>query len=282
MPTDFPTSLDTVTRFPVLTASTNRAAGGNITHSTYHGNLNDAIKAIQAKVGIIDSTVATSYENLFRYDVKSRRPLTGISSDSDEFDGTSLDGAWSWVRQGDATASVARGSLLLTNPYTSGGIDMPLLVRNIPSGSAWRVETEINYINEADGYQGGGLIVYESSSDKIVAFNGYHSLNSAIIYSCIINYWTGTSNNGDLFVGSMYGFQNPLYLAIELSGGNLFYEFSRTGLNGTWHRVLTEAVGTRFTTAPDKIGFVFPKFTGTTSNPIFYPRLSIPYIRRVS
>ena len=56
MATSFPTSLD---------ALTNPAAGDSLTspsHADQHADANDAIEALQAKVGVNGSTVATSLD----------------------------------------------------------------------------------------------------------------------------------------------------------------------------------------------------------------------------
>jgi hypothetical protein len=61
--TSFPTSLD---------ALTNPAAGDSLTspsHADQHADANDAIEALQAKVGVNGSTVATSL------DYKVERPM---------------------------------------------------------------------------------------------------------------------------------------------------------------------------------------------------------------
>ena len=63
MATSFPTSLD---------ALTNPAAGDSLTspsHADQHADANDAIEALQAKVGVNGSTVATSL------DYKVERPM---------------------------------------------------------------------------------------------------------------------------------------------------------------------------------------------------------------
>ena len=63
MATSFPTSLD---------ALTNPAAGDSLTspsHAGQHADANDAIEALQVKVGVNGSTVATSL------DYKVERPM---------------------------------------------------------------------------------------------------------------------------------------------------------------------------------------------------------------
>jgi phage-related tail protein len=56
MATNFPTSLDALTN-PLSTDKLN-----NPSHSTQHANANDAIEALQAKVGVNSSAVTTSID----------------------------------------------------------------------------------------------------------------------------------------------------------------------------------------------------------------------------
>jgi hypothetical protein len=56
MATNFPTSLDSLTN-PVSTDKLNSPP-----HATQHANANDAIEALQAKVGVNSSAVATSLD----------------------------------------------------------------------------------------------------------------------------------------------------------------------------------------------------------------------------
>ena len=60
MSINFPTSLDTFSN-PVGTDKVNNAVSG-LKHSTQHSNANDAIEALQAKVGVNGSAVTTSHD----------------------------------------------------------------------------------------------------------------------------------------------------------------------------------------------------------------------------
>ena len=57
MATNFPTGLD---NFPNPTSATNLNAGGNLTHSVQHTNINDALEALETSIGIIGTTDASS------------------------------------------------------------------------------------------------------------------------------------------------------------------------------------------------------------------------------
>jgi hypothetical protein len=69
MATNFPTNLDNLTN---PTANTNMDAVG-LEHDVQHGNLNDAVKAIETKVGITNSADTTSLDYL-------AKPLSGAGS----------------------------------------------------------------------------------------------------------------------------------------------------------------------------------------------------------
>ena len=58
MATNFPTSLDALAN-PTGSDSLNTAG---VVHSDQHSNANDAIEALEAKVGITDSAVTTSLD----------------------------------------------------------------------------------------------------------------------------------------------------------------------------------------------------------------------------
>lgn len=60
MPTNFPTSLDVLPN-PTPTSKVNNAVY-DLKHSVQHGNVNDAVEALEAKVGINGSTVTTSHD----------------------------------------------------------------------------------------------------------------------------------------------------------------------------------------------------------------------------
>lgn len=80
MATDFPTSLDSLTN-PTATDSM-----GTVSHSSQHISANDAIEALEAKVGVDSSAVATSLDylvsNASSEDPGHTHTVSGISSGS--------------------------------------------------------------------------------------------------------------------------------------------------------------------------------------------------------
>ena len=61
MATTFPTSLDTFTNITDPTNTTLETDVGGRTHSEFHNDYNDAIEALEARVGVTGSAVTTSH-----------------------------------------------------------------------------------------------------------------------------------------------------------------------------------------------------------------------------
>lgn len=74
MATNFPSSLDALTN---PTSSDNLSSPS---HAGQHADANDAIEALQAKVGVTDSAVATSLD----YRVKALEDSPGGATDDDQ------------------------------------------------------------------------------------------------------------------------------------------------------------------------------------------------------
>jgi len=58
MTTNYPTSLDSFTN----PASTDLLSAAGVSHADQHANANDAIEALQAKVGVTSSAVTSSHD----------------------------------------------------------------------------------------------------------------------------------------------------------------------------------------------------------------------------
>ena len=62
MATTFPTTIDDFTNITDPTVTTLQTVVGGRTHSDFHNDYNDALEAIQARVGVTNSAVPTSHE----------------------------------------------------------------------------------------------------------------------------------------------------------------------------------------------------------------------------
>jgi len=58
MATNYPTSLDSLTN----PASTDLMSAAGVNHADQHANVNDAVEALEAKVGVTSSAVVTSHD----------------------------------------------------------------------------------------------------------------------------------------------------------------------------------------------------------------------------
>lgn len=161
----------------------------------------------------------------------------------DEFEGTSLDGKWSWCNQSSATATFASGALNLYTPAASGD-NLRSIVQPI-SGSAWKIRAKVAVSPIGSlgvNYMGGGLTVRNSTGSKNIVFGPFFasgwkmyadkrtdtSFGSSLANSNLTDYWYRAEHWG--------------YLEIELASGVLTFRSSSNGL--LWRQIATENVST--------------------------------------
>jgi hypothetical protein len=89
MATNFPASLDTFTN-PTSTDAMNSVT---VPHATQHANLNDAVEALEAKVGVDGSAVVTSLEYRVTVLENAEIPDTIIDAKGDLIVGSAADTA---------------------------------------------------------------------------------------------------------------------------------------------------------------------------------------------
>ena len=89
MAINYPTSLDTFTN-PTASDAMNSVT---VPHATQHANLNDAVEALEAKVGVDGSAVATSLEYRVNVLENAEIPDTIIDAKGDLIVGTADDTA---------------------------------------------------------------------------------------------------------------------------------------------------------------------------------------------
>lgn len=267
MSTEFPTGLDSLTN-PGPT-DTMDAAG--LEHDVQHANLNDAVEAIEAKLGIDGSTDP----NFVDYRLAALEGDKGATW-GDEFDGASIDAKWAVVHQNNATISQINGCLIMETPNEG----FTLLVQPI-EGTAWRVETKFYVQCECTDYPYYGLCAYESATDKFTDIVMAWRTNDSRWY--VMNH-TLTNTTSPAFgeVGAaFYGPEGtllkkwigPYYAAIERNGNSIYYEVTNTP--GYWKRLSPALTLPGFyTVAPDKVGLVIGG-AKTVSRVIF------EYIRKV-
>lgn len=180
----------------------------------------------------------------------------------DEFEyGTNIDttgarraGAtpWAWRNQGGATDTIDKGALIILAP-DSAGIAMRMIEQDAPAG-AYRYRCKLTHWLPAINYTRAGLFVLRTASSKLLAVDtaystGFqHQANSWNINGPYI----GAIGSTTPFIGDAY---DKVYLEIEYDGSSIYtFRFSKTGHEGTWTTIGTEAQATNLGGAADKIG----------------------------
>lgn len=228
MATSFPTSLD---------ALTNPASGDTLnapSHSTQHANSNDAIEALQAKVGVNSSAVTTSLD----YKMRINNPVGEIT-----MWGTST-APTGWLIADGSTISRSTYSALFAVLGTAYGAGdgsttfvLPDLKGRVPVGRD-ASQTEFDTLGETGGTKTSALAVanlpahnHTGSISVSVADNGLDVLYNAGAYTT--GYITGrdadnngvidgTTNTFGIAVGSAteHGHSATGSVTIDTSGGN--------------------------------------------------------------
>lgn len=275
MSTNFPTSLDTLTN-PSASDSMDTAG---VEHDVQHSTLNDAVEALEAKVGVDSSAVTSSHDYkitkaLAKLDEALGHPIDESLAFSDDFDGSSLDGKWGWVNQGDATYSVAGSRLLLTQASHGASDDIKMIVQDAPAGT-WKIQMKValEWELDAGAYPFAGLCLYESGTGKIELLGvnwraGVNYLNHMRYNSTSSYASSGWSNQR--FPYGIY------YIQIEKTATDLVWAISFDG--AYFHEVLTESITTFFTAGPDKIGLALNSYNCGSVESI----ASCDWFRRIS
>jgi hypothetical protein len=112
MATNFPTSLDTFTN-PTSSDAMNSVT---VPHATQHANLNDAVEALEAKVGVDGSAVVTSLEYRVTVLENAEIPDTIIDAKGDLIVGSAADTA-------TRLAVGSNGYVLSANSATATGLE---------------------------------------------------------------------------------------------------------------------------------------------------------------
>jgi hypothetical protein len=193
-----------------------------------------------------------------------RAPLSGISSlrfapypggaNDDEFETAgSPGGAWSWIVQSSATATVTDGQLKLSVPASPTGLR--LFLRAAPSGN-WRIETKLHHdhvpIGDATStYAAGGAGLYIRNSSNSRGFAAYVIYDNG--WRSYVHSWSSNSaiNSGEGGYGFIYP-QRGNYLRIEKQGTDYRFYFSYDGHQ--WYLMTTETIST-YVGAVDQVGF---------------------------
>lgn len=147
MTTNFPTSLDSFTNIPDPTLTTLETEVGGRTHSEFHNDYNDAIEALEAKVGI-DSSSVTSSHTYKLATLEAAFPSSSTDSQITLFSGTS----WKVLKKATTTWIAKMTSWVLSSaiagtdyvaPVSATGSGLTMSTAKIlwrTTASTWAIE----------------------------------------------------------------------------------------------------------------------------------------------
>lgn len=170
----------------------------------------------------------------------------------DEFEATSLDAKWAWRNQGAATISFTKGAAVIYAP-NSASIQQRIIEQAAPAG-AFKIRCKVQQWLAAANYTRAGLFVLRTASSKMLAVD--------LAYSTGFKYEANSWNVAGAYIGSIgsavdslgdaYGF---CYLEIEYDGSSVYsFRVSRSGYDGTFLDIGTQAQATNLGGAADKVG----------------------------
>jgi hypothetical protein len=181
---------------------------------------------------------------------------------NDEFEfGTSIDltgaryaGAtpWSWVNQGTAAALIAEGSLVLTGQNASG-TSHNLLTQPV-SAASWEYTCKLSGTNIGATSEFGMIV--GNSAGAFLTFNIYPSSGVEFL---IQNFSSPTAYGGTTYLSSgnvpgAGGVMSEGYMQLLFDGTTIFFNFSPSGIPGSFETVFSTLAATFLGGAPTIVG----------------------------
>jgi hypothetical protein len=189
LPVNFPTSLDVFTN-PASSDATN---SGSVPHATQHSNANDAIEALEARVGIVGSADAASLTNR----IATLEAMFGAGSVTltlSQGGGLSVSFSATWTRvQKDYTVT---GGVTLAAAGASGSA---IAITGLPGNPVDLYEAAIGtytLFRSGVGYDSGTVML--STSDTILFRSG------------------GAQSAANPYLGSLFALASGDYLSFKL------------------------------------------------------------------
>ena len=167
----------------------------------------------------------------------------------DEFDGVALASAWSWINQGGATATLAKGLLCLSIPSESAGDRLRGIVKTAPS-TPYIITAKVHKNSRPDAAGGPALLLRNSSSGKLLSM---HLHQTSAGTSLDISEWTDESTP-DTAIAAITHYMTTLYMRIENDGTDVNFSISQDGVN--FVEVATTTLAAHINAA-DQIGVGF-------------------------
>lgn len=159
----------------------------------------------------------------------------------DEFEGTVLNPRWSWLNQ-NSTIAVVHKKLHLSDPGTNG---FSAVIQPAPVGD-FIMTAKHDTFSRYSNYYGGGIIVYDSVSDREVYFINQHRTgvsagNYASTFLSAYRVTPSTNTSTSATIG--YTPHRPAqYLRARVVSGVIYFQGSIDGVN--WLTVYTENINT--------------------------------------
>lgn len=204
---------------------------------------------------------------------------TSANAMDDEFEAGSLDSKWAWRNQGGASISFSDGAAIILAP-NSASIQQRIIEQAAPAG-AWKIRCKVNQWIATGNYTRTGLCVIRSASSKMLAVDTAYSTgfkHEANSWNVAGSYIGGISSGGTGSINFLGDAWMPMYLEIEYDGSSVYtFRVSKTGHEGTFFVIGTEAQATNLGGAADKVG-IYVNVEGSAGD----SRGAFDWFRRIS
>lgn len=267
---NFPTSLDSLLN-PGATDTEDQL---NLYHDVQHSNANDAIEALEAKVGIDASAVTTSHDyKLARLTGLGYPPATG--GEDDDFEDGSFTGWTTMQGAVSLTVTEERGRCSVVHPGTGSGtgdFHGRLKAHSFSNGD-W-IEAAIRVFGRSQNYNMGGLTFSNGTShgtSNAIHWMLYPSGGSAGLRIQQNALWLNDTANTDyVIMQNAQGFSD-VYLRFMYVSSNTWRGYaSCDGIS--WLNFTGDYA---YTMTPTHVGFAMTTWSGTA-----YPWcMSLAYFR---
>lgn len=246
----YPTTLDTLTN----PAATDKEDNSSVYHDVQHSDVNDAVEALEAKVGVNSSTVTSSLD----YRIRNLEYPAATGGEDDDFNDGSFSG-WSSVGAEaiTATESLGRASLLHPGGGTTAKFSAYVKSHTFATNDWCEVAMRTSGINQSHNMVG----ICHSNGTVQGTSNAIHWLwrtNNAT--------WRRQSNNGfnadtaNAEYGiPQYGQGGEMFLRLRYEGSNTFRGY--VSCDGVTWIDLTGAVS--YTLSPTHWGMSITTWGGT-------------------
>ena len=205
MAINFPTSLDSLTN-PLGTDSVQA-----VSHAAQHADANDAIEALEAKVGADNSTVTTSLD--YRIRQLELNPVTGTASKIEQVvvnntGSTLLKGQVVYASGSVGASGKLRGSLSSNSAESSSSKTFGILAEDIIDGGEGLLVTEglLEGIDTTGASDGDPVWLGSTAGSKAFGLTNKPSAPAHLVFLGIV-VRGGNENNGSIFVKIQNGFE---------------------------------------------------------------------------